>query len=158
MKGRQTRMRTASRRWRPTLLVLLVALVTVAACARSSEDPNPAGSGASAPGESANGSATGAPSGRPTELSRTPLPTLKPPTEPPKSPTDNFKSVTATGVVRLSGGCKQLVTDGITWALIGTVVTEFKDGDRIEVIGLPAPQLDMTCAGSPLRVQSARRV
>ena len=87
-------------------------------------------------------------------LSGTDLPTIKNPAGPPKLPNDVVSPVTVRGVVRIAGSCTLLATDTATWTLVGLPAPGVRDGDRIEVVGLPAPQEETGCAGGALHVRS----
>ncbi len=45
---------------------------------------------------------------------------------------------------------------GACGAPVGPAVAGLADGLWIEVVGLPAPQIETACAGSPLQVRSVR--
>lgn len=90
-------------------------------------------------------------------LSSTPLPTIEPPSGPAKTPTDSFKQVTLRGTLRVTSGCVELLTDTVTWTLLG-LTGDVRGGERVEVVGLPAPDAETGCSGSPLRVSTATRI
>jgi hypothetical protein len=72
-------------------------------------------------------------------------------TEPP---IDDFKQVTAQGRLRITGQCVELVTDQLNWVLIGPAAAGFHDGQQVKVVGVPDPNRETACTGSPLLVSS----
>jgi len=67
-----------------------------------------------------------------------------------------FKPVTVRGTIRITGSCRELVTDTVTWTLLGPDVHTLAAGAAVEVTGTPNPNLETGCSGSPLRVRSVR--
>jgi hypothetical protein len=75
----------------------------------------------------------------------------------PKLPSDLIRPVRVTGVVeRGAHGCVVLVSAHVRWVLLGEQAQALADGARVQVSGLPAPQLPTACAGAPLRVREIR--
>jgi hypothetical protein len=83
------------------------------------------------------------------------LPTGLPKTLAPEPPTDDFQQVVTQGSVRVSGQCVELVTDQLTWTLLGPEAAKLRNGQRAEVTGVPNPNASTPCAGSPLLVGTA---
>jgi hypothetical protein len=77
-----------------------------------------------------------------------------PPSAPPKTPTDTFPVRTVDGVVRVSATCVELTAGTMIWTLVGPTAAGLRDGQRVEVTGVPDPNVPTDCVGSPLRVQS----
>lgn len=133
-------------------LLLAVSALSLSACAATDEPV-----GAPPP------SVTAAPSVAPTATAASPaapgpggsvitLPSGVPKTTAPHEPTDDFTALTATGQVRVSGTCVELVTDKLVWVLIGPPASGLRAGQRVRVTGLPDPGLESQCSGSPLKV------
>ena len=143
---------------RKLLPFTIVLAFAVAGCAdpagQSTAGPSPTVASPTAP--SPTPSSPSSPLGDPGRPGDPQLPTLEPPSGPPKQPTDVFKPVTVRGVVRVSGSCRELVTDTVTWTLVGQTAATLADGTTIELTGLPNPRLETGCTGSPLQVQSVR--
>ena len=148
--------------------LLVLVLVLVAGCSGAAKPkaaaPSPAGSaGAStapvspsqstpSPADPSGGNATASP-----PLSSTVLPTIGP-ARPPKRPTDNIKPITASGKVRVTPGCVDLVTNSVIWTMLGGPVKGLEDGDHVQVTGLPGIQIETACSGSPLAVLTAKKI
>ncbi len=153
---------------RLTGLFVLV-LVLVAGCSGPAKpkaaDPAPAGPAAPsadaspAPVSPSAGPAdpSGATATAPPPLSSTVLPTIGP-ARPPKRPTDNIKPIIASGRVRVTPGCVDLVTNSVIWTMLGGPVKALKDGDQVQVTGLPGIQIETACSGSPLAVLTAKKI
>jgi len=127
-------------------LGLLLAVLFLSGCAaKSSGTPEPAAPAAA----SASAAATTAPE-----------PTISLPAGLPKNtatqpPTDDFQQVVTQGAVRVTGQCVDLVTDRLTWTLIGPAAAGLRDGQRAKVTGVPDPNNSTACTGSPLLVSAA---
>jgi hypothetical protein len=122
---------------------------TRAAPSPTTAAPTPSATDSPTPPQPPSGTATPPPSN--------PEPPILPPASgPPKQPTDVFKPVTVSGVVRVSGNCRQLITDLVTWTLLGPSAATLTDGSTVELTGLPHPGLETGCSGSPLQVRSIR--
>jgi hypothetical protein len=67
-----------------------------------------------------------------------------------------FSPVTVRGIIKITGDCRELVTDTVTWTLLGPDVETLAAGAAVEVTGTPNPNLETGCSGGPLRVQSVR--
>ncbi|WP_344610805.1 hypothetical protein [Dactylosporangium salmoneum] len=140
-------------------LGLLSAVLILSGCAakpeKSGQNVEPAASQSaapSAPGASASPSAKrAAPSDEPTIS----LPPGLPKTTGVVPPVDAFQQVTVQGVVRVSGSCVELVTDKITWTLIGPAAAQLRDGRQARAVGVPDPNRETACTGSPLLVSQA---
>ncbi len=91
-------------------------------------------------------------------MSDTNLPIISSPSGPPKKPTDSFSPITLRGriTVGATAGCLELVTEGGRYALVADPATDLAPGVEVEVIGLPAPQLQLPCDGTPLQVSQIR--
>jgi hypothetical protein len=76
----------------------------------------------------------------------------------PKLPNDLIVPVTVRGVVRVSGQCTLLGTDTGLWTLLGVPAPGVGGGDRVEVVGVPAPQEETGCDGGALHVRTVRRL
>ena len=72
-------------------------------------------------------------------------------TEPP---IDDFKQVATQGRLRITGQCVELVTEQLNWVLIGPAAAGFHDGQQVKVVGVPNPNRETACTGSPLLVSS----
>ncbi|MDT7784588.1 MAG: hypothetical protein QOF58_3007 [Pseudonocardiales bacterium] len=90
---------------------------------------------------------------------RTP-PTQSRPPAAPSSPSDQFKVVTARGRVEAGAqpGCLELVAYPSRWVLLGAATEGLVEGDEVEVVGLPSPQLRSSCNGMPLKVRDVRKL
>jgi hypothetical protein len=95
-----------------------------------------------------------------TSLSADTPPTQSQHTAAPSSPSDQFKVVTARGRVEAGAqpGCLELVAYPSRWVLIGAATEGLVEGDEVEVVGLPSPQLRSSCNGMPLKVRDVRRL
>lgn len=96
----------------------------------------------------------------PTSLSRTPPPTQSRPPARPKSPSDQLRPRTVRGTVVRGAepGCVELVSSSARWVLLGAAAQDLVDGDEVEVVGRPAPQLPTSCDGVPLQVRAVRQL
>src|SRR5689334_10844126 len=101
-------------------------LVLVLALAAGCSTGGPAGpAGPPGPGDPATSTSTAT---TPPPLSSTDRPTIGP-SGPPKHPSDNLKPIVASGTVRVSPGCVDLVTDSnVIWTLFGVVAKGLQDG------------------------------
>jgi hypothetical protein len=54
--------------------------------------------------------------------------------------------------------CLELVSYPSRWVLVGAAAAGLEDGDEVEVVGLPSPQLRSACDGVPLSVRHVRMV
>ncbi|WP_433081519.1 hypothetical protein ACQP1P_46305 [Dactylosporangium sp. CA-052675] len=68
--------------------------------------------------------------------------------------TDDFQQVVAKGRIRVSGTCVELVTDQLNWVLIGPAAAQARDGQQVTATGVPDPNRETGCTGSPLLVSS----
>lgn len=131
-------------------LLLAVAALSLSGCAAKSAD-QPAGPPPSATAAPATSGASGVPSPGGSVIT---LPSGIPKTTAPHEPTDDFTVLTATGQIRRSGTCVQLVTDKIVWILVGPSAAGLSAGQRVKVTGLPDPSFETPCTGSPLKVNT----
>ncbi|MGI5246099.1 hypothetical protein [Dactylosporangium sp. CA-139066] len=83
------------------------------------------------------------------------VPSKVPKTTKAEPPVDDFQQVTAQGRVKVTGACTELVTDQLTWTLIGPPAASLRDGQQAKVVGVPDPNRETGCAGSPLLVSQA---
>jgi hypothetical protein len=132
-------------------------LLAVSALALSGCAAKPTGEAAAPSSVAPATSTTPAPSGSrsapaPGASVLTTLPSGVPKTTAPHEPTDDFKSLTTTGQIRIDGACVELVTDKIVWVLIGPPAAGLRDGQRVKVTGLPDPGFESRCTGSPFKV------
>ncbi|MFI5916341.1 hypothetical protein [Dactylosporangium sp. NPDC051541] len=81
-----------------------------------------------------------------------PLKTLSEP------PLDAFQQVVAKGTVRITGTCVEVVTEQLNWVLIGPAAAQLRDGQRVQATGVPDPNRETGCTGSPLLVSSVALV
>ncbi|WP_432833162.1 hypothetical protein [Dactylosporangium sp. CA-092794] len=79
-------------------------------------------------------------------------PTRLPKTTKAEPPVDDFQQVVTQGRVRVAGQCVELVTDRLTWTLIGPAASGLRDGQQAKVTGVPDPNRETGCTGSPLLV------
>ncbi|WP_433611660.1 hypothetical protein ACQP2P_44925 [Dactylosporangium sp. CA-139114] len=68
--------------------------------------------------------------------------------------TDDFQQVVAKGKIRVSGTCVELLTDQLNWVLIGPAAAQVRDGQQVTATGVPDPNRETGCTGSPLLVSS----
>jgi hypothetical protein len=135
-------------------LLLAVTTVSLAGCAARSAD------NAAAPPPSASAASSSPPAPAPSGSKAVPspgdsvitLPSGVPKTTAPHEPTDDFTVLTTTGQIRLEGACVVLVTDKVTWLLIGPPAAGLRAGQRVKVTGLPDPGFESQCTGSPFKV------
>lgn len=125
------------------LLLAVSLLVTAAGCAAKTDAT---GGDAAAPASSAAA-----------EPSTSPRPSISLPAGVPKTtkgepPVDDFQQVTAEGRVRVTGTCVELVTGQVTWTLLGPVAAGLHDGQQAKAVGVPDPNRETGCTGSPLLV------
>ncbi|UWP82563.1 hypothetical protein [Dactylosporangium fulvum] len=149
-----------------TLGLLLAVTAVLAGCASRS----PGGADTAAPGGSASGTASvaasapasaGTPAASPRSVQPVPtvsLPTGLPKTREPEPPTDDFPQVTTRGRIRVEGQCVDLVTDSVTWTLLGPDAAKLRDGQQVKVVGVPNPEARTVCTGSPLTPQTVTPV
>ncbi|GAA3449456.1 hypothetical protein [Dactylosporangium matsuzakiense] len=83
-------------------------------------------------------------------------------TRPPKitsePPIDAFAQVVADGRVRITGTCIELVTATLNWVLLGPAAAQLRDGQQVRATGVPDPNRETGCTGSPLLVSSVAPV
>lgn len=137
-------------------LGLLLAVALLAGCS-ARETPSAATAPSAAPASAPAPASAGAP---PAGATSQEPPIGRPPTRLPKTtaaepPVDDFQQVVAEGRVRVGGGCVELVTDGLTWTLLGPAVGGLRDGQRVRVTGVPDPNRETGCTASPLLVSRA---
>ena len=89
-------------------------------------------------------------------LSTVPPPTITQPVPPPTGPSDQYKPITVTGQVVITGDCVDLLTSTVRWTLLGPAVATLQNGAQVEVNGLPAPEVLTPCGDSPMQVYEAR--
>jgi hypothetical protein len=135
-------------------LGLLLAVAVLSGCAARSADrsaapaaPAPSASATPVPPSPSGSKAAPSPGG-----SVITLPSGVPKTTAPHEPTDDFSVLTTTGQVRIDGACVELVTDKLTWVLIGPAAAGLRAGQRVRVTGLPDPGFESRCNGSPFKV------
>jgi hypothetical protein len=86
-----------------------------------------------------------------------PLPVTPPPIKPPSGPTDRLKPITLIGVlVEPVPGCMVVEAASGRWELAGTLPEGVAVGDRVEVTGCPAPEVEGSCGSPVVRVRSVR--
>ena len=125
-------------------LGLLLAVCVLAGCASKTDEPvRPA---APPPSDSPG-------------VSRGAEPTISIPVGVPKPTksepmTDTFQQVVTKGRIRITGGCTELITDQLNWVLIGPPAAQVRDGQQVTVTGVPDPNRETGCTGSPLLVSS----
>jgi hypothetical protein len=130
-------------------LGLLLAVLVLGGCASKTEK-------AAAPPPATSAAPTSAPTAPPPAPGRS-EPTISAPPNVPKTtkaepPVDDFQQVVAQGRIRVAGSCIELVTDQITWVLIGPAAAQLRDGQQVKVTGVPNPNRETGCTGSPLLV------
>ncbi|MGH9190938.1 MAG: hypothetical protein ACRDZ0_00480 [Acidimicrobiales bacterium] len=86
-----------------------------------------------------------------------PLSVTPPPLKPQSGPTDRLKPVTVTGTLAEPvPGCLVVEADNGRWELVGTLPEGFGVGDRVEVTGRPAPEVEGGCGAPVIRVRDVR--
>jgi hypothetical protein len=86
-----------------------------------------------------------------------PLPVTPPPTKPPSGPTDRLKPITVTGTLAEPvPGCLVVEADNGRWELAGALPEAFTVGDRVEVAGRPAPEVEGACGAPVIRIREVR--
>jgi hypothetical protein len=140
-------------------LGLLLAALLLTGCAAKSANPSAAGPSTEAsPARtsptvpSPRATSPGGPGSAEPTIS---LPPKVPKTTKVEPPADAFQQVIAQGRVRVTGSCVELVTDQLTWTLIGPDAARLRDGQQARVTGVPHPDRETTCTGSPLLVSQA---
>ncbi|MFD0583609.1 hypothetical protein [Dactylosporangium darangshiense] len=133
-------------------LGLLLAVAVLTGCAAKTDQiaqPSPSAekSGQIAP--------TGGVTNKATNEATISVPPKAPKTTKVEPPVDDFQQVKAEGKVRVTGTCTELVTDQLTWTLIGPAAANLRDGQRARVVGVPDPNRETGCPGSPLLVSLA---
>ncbi|MEV8515043.1 hypothetical protein [Dactylosporangium sp. NPDC051484] len=133
-------------------LGLLLAVALLAGCAAKTGDSARPVTGPRSSGPSAAASESAA-----TGPARSAEPAISIPPKAPKTtkaepPIDDFQQVTAQGRVRVTGQCVELVTDGLTWTLIGPQAARVRDGQQARATGVPDPNRETACTGAPLLV------
>ena len=123
-------------------LGLLLAVLVLGGCAQKAES-------VTLPGPSTEASERPAPS------EGISVPPKVPKTTKAEPPVDDFQQVKAQGRVKVNGGCTELVTDQLTWTLVGPAAAALRDGQRASVVGVPDPNRETGCTGSPLLVSQA---
>jgi hypothetical protein len=131
------------------LLLGLFAVVLLGGCAANDGGQPDASTAAAAPSTAPTSKA--APSPEPSIS----LPGKLPKTTKAEPPVDDFQQVVAQGRVRVAGQCVELVTDQVTWVLIGPEAAKLRDGQQAKVTGVPNPNRETACTGSPLLVSQA---
>ena len=124
-------------------LGLLLAVLVLGGCAEQDQTTEK-------PGQSGSGTPSVAPSD-----SSISLPPKVPKTTKAEPPVDDFQQVKAQGKVRITGKCTELVTDQIIWTLVGPAAASLRDGQQAKVVGVPDPNRETGCTGSPLLVSQA---
>ncbi|MFG2038551.1 hypothetical protein [Dactylosporangium sp. NPDC048998] len=137
-------------------LGLLLAVVLLTGCAAKTGDSGDLARPATVP-EASGPSAAPPASAVATGPARIAEPAISIPPKAPKTtkvepPIDDFQQVTAQGRVRVTGPCVELVTDGLTWTLIGPEAARVRDGQQARATGVPDPSRETACTGSPLLV------
>ena len=127
-------------------LGLLSAVLLLTGCAAKDQEPDVV------PGASAQSSAT---SSAPKPEATVSRPTKIPKNTKSEPPVDAFQQVVTSGQVRIKGQCVELVTDQLTWVLIGPDAAKLRDGTRAKVTGVPDPNRETGCTGSPLLLSKA---
>jgi hypothetical protein len=86
-----------------------------------------------------------------------PLSVTPPPLKPQSGPTDRLKPVAVTGTLAEPvPGCLVVEADNGRWELVGTLPEGFGVGDRVEVTGRPAPEVEGACGAPVIRVREIR--
>ena len=86
-----------------------------------------------------------------------PLSVTPPPIKPPSRPTDRLEPITLTGtLVEPVPGCLVVEADNGRWELAGTLPQGLGVGDRVEVAGRPAPEVEGACGVPVIRVREIR--
>jgi len=134
---------------------LLVALGATA-CGGNGENRNATGSSdAPSSSEAPAGSAAEPPLRRP--KATVPLSVTPPPVKPPSAPTGRLDPITVTGTLAEPvPGCVVVEADNGRWELAGTLPEGFGVGDRVEVAGRPAPEVEGACGAPVIRVRDVR--
>ncbi|WP_433211966.1 hypothetical protein ACQP00_51510 [Dactylosporangium sp. CS-047395] len=97
----------------------------------------------------------------PAASSANPQPTISIPNGVPKTtkvepPADAFQQVVATGKISVTGTCVELITEQLRWVLIGPPAAQLRDGQQVKVTGVPNPNRETGCNGSPLLVSAVQ--
>ena len=86
-----------------------------------------------------------------------PLSVTPPPIKPQSGPTDRLNPITVTGTLAEPvPGCLVVEADNGRWELSGARPEGFGPGDRVEVTGQPAPELEGACGAPVIRVREVR--
>ena len=86
-----------------------------------------------------------------------PLSVTPPPIKPPSRPTDRLEPITLTGTLAEPvPGCLVVEADNGRWELAGTLPEGLGVGDRVEVAGRPAPEVEGACGVPVIRVREIR--
>jgi hypothetical protein len=120
-------------------LGLLLAVLVLAGCAPKATEPDQTAA-STAPSEKPEPSIS-IPRGIPKNTK----------TEPP---VDAFEQVVTKGRIRVTGTCVELLTEQLNWVLIGPAAAQLRDGQQVRVTGVPDPNRETGCTGSPLLVSS----
>jgi hypothetical protein len=89
--------------------------------------------------------------------SNVPLLVTPPPIKPPSRPTDRLEPITLTGTLAEPvPGCLVVEADNGRWELAGTLPEDLGVGDRVEVAGRPAPEVEGACGVPVIRVREIR--
>ncbi|WP_433053587.1 hypothetical protein [Dactylosporangium sp. CS-033363] len=133
---------------------LLLAVLMLASCADGSDK---SGQNAAEPASPPSAATSNAPSTAPSAAEDTiSIPPGAPKTTKVEPPTDDFQQVVATGKIRVAGTCIELITDQLHWVLIGPPVAQLRDGQQVKVTGVPNPNRETGCNGSPLLVSAVQ--
>ena len=93
-------------------------------------------------------------------MSQAPPPQEPRPLRPPRSPSDLLKPVTRRGRLVAAGqrGGLDLLTQNGRFELLGSFDVDAREGDDVEVFGVPAPQSRGSSAAPALLVRQLRRL
>ncbi|MGH8825442.1 MAG: hypothetical protein ACRDVN_13340 [Jiangellaceae bacterium] len=94
------------------------------------------------------------------DLVRAPLPRRKRPTAPPVSPSDLLKPVTRRGtlVSAFQAGGLDLQTESGRFELLGPYGFDAREGDQVEIVGVPAPWSRSSHSAPALLIRQMRRL
>ena len=88
-----------------------------------------------------------------------PLSVTPPPIKPQSAPTDHLEPITVTGTLAEPvPGCLVVDADNGRWELVGTLPEGFGVGDRVEVVGRSAPEVEGACEAPVIRIRIVRLV
>jgi hypothetical protein len=145
-------------------------LVALGASACGGNDENRTGTGSpdapsssDAPTDSEGPSTSGTPPSPdvseplPKPKATVPLSVTPPPLKPQSGPTDRPEPITVTGTLAEPvPGCLVVEAGNGRWELAGTLPVGFGVGDRVEVAGRPAPEVEGACGAPVIRVRDVR--